>query len=262
VSSNREGNDREKPKSTSSDFRRKIDAKDWVWGPHAVEAALNNPARPNPRQILATAERARDLVAQGRIVTLMKADEISARLPAGAVHQGIAIEVDPPESVDLASLCSTPEGIILMLDQVTDPQNVGAIFRSAAAFGVRAIILQERNSPPLSGALAKAAAGGLDRVNNCAVTNLSRALETLSDHGWRVIGLDGSSEVTLEEVKMGQAVVLVLGSEGFGLRRLVSEHCDDLARIDMPGGFESLNVSAAAAVALYASRKSLVRRDA
>jgi 23S rRNA (guanosine2251-2'-O)-methyltransferase len=146
--------------------------------------------------------------------------------------------------------------VIVMLDQVTDPQNVGAVFRSALAFGAKGIVLQERNAPALSGALAKAAAGAIERLPCARVVNLSRALETLADLGWRAVGLDGSAQETLEEALDERPTVLVMGSEGEGLRRLVAEHCDTLARIPMPGGFESLNVSNAAAVALYeASRR-------
>ena len=138
-----------------------------------------------------------------------------------------------------------------MLDQVTDPQNVGAIFRSAAAFGAKGVIVQDRHAPALDGALAKAAAGAVDLIPHARVVNLSRALERLADLGWRAVGLDGSAEGDLAQVLDGTPTVLVMGSEGEGLRRLVAEHCDVLAKIPMPGGFESLNVSAAAAVALY-----------
>ena len=138
-----------------------------------------------------------------------------------------------------------------MLDQVTDPQNVGAIFRSAAAFGARGVIVQDRHAPLLTGALAKAAAGAVDKIPHARETNLSRALERLEALGWRSVGLDGGAPGDLAEVLDGAPTVLVMGSEGEGLRRLVREHCEVLARIPMPGGFESLNVAAAAAVALY-----------
>lgn len=218
-------------------------------------AALENPRREPPRSILATPERARQIEAafpdQARRISLSDNAAIAQRLPAGAVHQGVAMDIPPLEPLDLDELASDPSGVLLMLDQVTDPQNVGAIFRSAAAFGARGLILQSRNSPGFSGALAKAAAGGLDRLPHAEVVNLSRALERLADLGWRAVGLDGSARDSLENVLDGSPTVIVLGSEGEGLRRLVAEHCDALARIPMPGGFESLNVSNAAAIALY-----------
>ena len=138
-----------------------------------------------------------------------------------------------------------------MLDQITDPQNIGAIFRSAAAFGAQGMIVQDRHAPALTGVLAKTAVGAVDKIPYARVVNLSRALEELADLGWRAVGLDGSSEETLDTALDGRPTVLVMGSEGDGIRRLVAEHCDVLAKIPMPGGFESLNVSNAAAVALY-----------
>jgi 23S rRNA (guanosine2251-2'-O)-methyltransferase len=134
---------------------------------------------------------------------------------------------------------------------VTDPQNVGAIFRSAAAFGARGVILQDRNAPALAGALAKAAVGAIDKIPHASAVNLSRALETLSEMGWRIVGLAGEATQSLESALDGSPTVIVMGSEGEGLRRLVAEHCDVLAKIPMPGGFESINVSNAAAIALY-----------
>jgi 23S rRNA (guanosine2251-2'-O)-methyltransferase len=176
---------------------------------------------------------------------------IARVLPQGAVHQGLALKTAPLEPVDLDEIAAPARGVLVMLDQVTDPQNVGAIWRSAAAFGARGLIVQDRHAPAVSGALAKAAAGAVDKVAHARVVNLSRALERLADLGWRAVGLDGEAEMTLEQALDGSPTVLVMGSEGEGIRRLVAEHCDVLAKIPMPGGFESLNVSAAAAVALY-----------
>jgi 23S rRNA (guanosine2251-2'-O)-methyltransferase len=155
------------------------------------------------------------------------------------------------EEVALDDFELRPGAVLLMLDQVTDPQNVGAILRSAAAFGAAGVVLQDRHAPKLTGALAKAAAGAVDRVAVAHVVNLARALDQLTDAGWRAVGLAGEGGRPLAEALDGTPTVLVLGSEGEGLRRLVAEHCDELAAIPMPGGFESLNVSAAAAVALY-----------
>lgn len=237
-------------------FRPRRDAvsDDWLWGWHAVAAALGNEKRPAALRLLATADRAREVAKRfGTIGALevVDAQNITQGLPQGAVHQGIALQIGEPEMLALEDLEARPGGVILVLDQVTDPQNVGAILRSAAAFGVMGVVLQDRHAPKLTGALAKAAAGAVDKIDTVRVTNLSRALETLSQAGWRTVGLDGQATRTLDQVLDGQPVVLVLGSEGDGLRRLVSEHCDELAKIPMPGGFESLNVSAAAAIALY-----------
>jgi 23S rRNA (guanosine2251-2'-O)-methyltransferase len=234
--------------------RQDLGGAEWIWGRHAALAALANPDRRPIRRILATAEVSRMIKAppEDARIEILGSGEIAQALPPGAVHQGLAAVVQPLEPLDLAALAEQAEGVILMLDQVTDPQNVGALLRSAAAFGARGVVMQDRHAPPLSGALAKAAAGAVERVPVARVINLSRALETLADHGWRAIGLAGDAELSLTEALAAPGpVVLVMGSEGDGLRRLVAEHCDLLARIPMPGGFESLNVSAAAAIALY-----------
>ena len=227
---------------------------DWIWGWHAVAAVLANPRRGPPVRLLATPDRARQILSQfGKQPTPEPADnpQITQILPKGAVHQGVAVRPAPLENVDIADFEARPGAVLLMLDQITDPQNVGAILRSAAAFGATGVILQDRHAPKLAGALAKAAAGAVDKLAVATVVNLSRALETLSDAGWRSVGLAGQAEHNLDQVLNGGATVLVLGSEGDGVRRLVAEHCDELAKIPMPGDFESLNVSAAAAVALY-----------
>jgi 23S rRNA (guanosine2251-2'-O)-methyltransferase len=149
--------------------------------------------------------------------------------------------------------------VIVMLDQITDPQNVGAVFRSALAFGAKGIVVQDRHSPALAGALAKAAAGATERLPCVRATNLSRALERLGDLGWRAVGMDGSAEMTLDAALDARPTVIVMGSEGDGIRRLVAEHCEVLAKIPMPGGFESLNVSNAAAIALYEATRAQKR---
>lgn len=229
-------------------------SEEWIWGWHAVEAALANPRRGPPVRLIATPDRARQLETRfGRIraVEIVDAAQVARALPQAAVHQGIALRPGPLPDVDLEDFAAEPGAVLLMLDQVTDPQNVGAILRSAAAFGAAGVILQERHAPRLTGALAKAAAGAVDALPVARVVNLSRALEQLGEAGWRSVGLAGQAERSLAQVLDGAPVVLVLGSEGEGVRRLVAEHCDTLAKIPMPGGFESLNVSAAAAVALY-----------
>lgn len=261
MSANRERNDRKKawdpsgPKGAKPYRGRpgrasEADAKEWVWGVHAVEAALANPARGEVKRFLASPERARSY--EGRPgLEIFDMPDIARQLPAGAVHQGLALKIEPPPPLSIDEIGEDASGVLIMLDQVTDPQNVGAVFRSAAAFGARGVILQDRHAPSLSGSLAKAAAGAIDKVPHASAVNLSRALERLADLGWRAVGLDGEAEVTLEAALDGRPTVIVLGSEGEGIRRLVAEHCDVLAKIPMPGGFESLNVSNAAAVALY-----------
>ena len=227
---------------------------DWLWGWHVVSAALANPARGAPRRLVATPERARELAQRFPGLAapeILDAAAIAALVPPGAAHQGVALKAAPIEPWALADLASPAAGVIVMLDQVTDPQNVGAVFRSAAAFGARGVVIQDRHAPPFSGALAKAAAGALDAVPHARVVNLARALDELADLGWRAVGLAGDAPEPLAAVLDARPTVLVLGSEGEGLRRLVGEHCDALARIPMPGGFESLNVAAAAAIALY-----------
>jgi 23S rRNA (guanosine2251-2'-O)-methyltransferase len=225
-----------------------------------VQAALANPNREGLRRLLVSPARAHEIAAAAAKAKVrfeqMEGHDIARCLPPGAVHQGIALLADPLDGDGLEAFLLQPGGVLLMLDQLTDPQNVGAVFRSAAAFGARGLILQERHAPALTGALAKAAAGAVDALPHARVVNLSRALEQLEEAGWRAVGLDGHADLTLEQALDARPTVLVLGSEGEGLRRLVAEHCDALARIPMPGGFESLNVSNAAAVALYeAARK-------
>jgi 23S rRNA (guanosine2251-2'-O)-methyltransferase len=269
VSSHSERNDRKKPSSPGRDFRSNPrennkfskgqgDAKDWIWGTHAVEAALSNPARPVPKRLLATPDRAKRLapnLSRAPFLQIMEGADIARQLPPGAVHQGLALKVDEPEMLSVHDLGTPAQGLLVMLDQITDPQNVGAIFRSAAAFGARGVILQDRHAPALTGVLAKTAVGAVDKIPHARVVNLSRALEELADLGWRAVGLAGEAESTLDEVLDARPTVLVLGSEGEGVRRLVAEHCDVMGKIAMPGGFESLNVSAAAAVALYEASK-------
>jgi 23S rRNA (guanosine2251-2'-O)-methyltransferase len=265
VAYNPERNDRRAPRANSSappkPWRGKEDGgAEWLWGRHAVEAALSNPHRTRFRRLVAGSGKAESLgdrvwsqLTGERTVRpeTMETHEIARLLPPGAVHQGLALLADPLESVPLDEMADPAEGVLILLDQVEDPQNVGAVFRAAAAFGAKGVILQERRAPALAGTVAKASAGAVDKVPCTRVVNLSRALEQLTDLGWRAVGLAGAAETTLEEALDGRPVVLVLGSEGDGLRRLVSEHCDVLARIPMPGDFESLNIATAAAIALY-----------
>ena len=241
--------------AAGSGHRRRLDdvQAEWLWGWHPVAAALDNPMRAAPKRLLATADRAKAIQSRAEMVPILEivdAHIISQLLPQGASHQGVALRIPLLEQTALEDLAAS-SSFLVMLDQVTDPQNVGAIFRSAAAFGAGGVIVQDRHAPALTGALAKAAAGAIDKIPHARETNLSRALEQLETMGWRAVGLDGEAEQPLHTVLDGSKTVLVLGAEGEGLRRLVREHCDAIAHIPMPGGFESLNVSAAAAVAMY-----------
>lgn len=227
----------------------------WIWGAHAAGAALTNPKRivskvlvtRNAAQRAGLAPEALPIYAE-----LLEAREIDERLPPGAVHQGLAVRCAPLDGLDIADAAIAPDKPLVILDQVTDPQNVGAVFRSAAAFGMGGVVMQTRNAPALGGALAKAAAGAIERVEEIRAVNLSRAIDALRDAGWRVIGLDGAAEQTLEQAFAGdEPLAIVLGAEGAGLRPGVAKACTGLARIAIGEAMESLNVSNAAAIAFY-----------
>jgi 23S rRNA (guanosine2251-2'-O)-methyltransferase len=203
------------------------------------------------------AERmAGDLAEAGLTPQLVTNEDLTRRLGPNAVHQGIMIEARPIEPIDLSDIIPV-SGIVLALDQITDPHNVGAILRTAAAFGVDAVITTERHSPELSGVMAKAASGGVDLVPIALVGNFARALERLGDMGYLRVGLDSEAPVAFEAAPLSRPLALVLGGEGKGLRRLSREKCDLLVRLDMPGPIKSLNVSNACAVALAMARMKL-----
>jgi 23S rRNA (guanosine2251-2'-O)-methyltransferase len=226
-----------------------------LWGKHAVAAALDNPDR---KILKAWATRdAASFMQFPKDVPITFADvaDLGRLVPHDAPHQGVVIEVEALEDAWLDEvLTGAPEkAVLLVLDQVTDPHNVGAILRSAAAFGAVGIVTQDRHSPPESGALAKAASGALERVPWVRVVNLARALEEIGEAGFWRIGLTGDAETDLREALGSQRVALVLGAEGEGLRQNTRAHCDALARLPIGEAVESLNVSNAAAVALYAA---------
>ncbi len=257
---------RTKPDRTGHRFGRRRaraarsgDAAAWLWGWHSVLAALANPDRAAPQRLVASAERARALAGLAgprTAIEVLEPAALRALLPPGAAHQGVALKTAPPVPSPLEELATPAAGVLVMLDQVTDPQNVGAIFRSAAAFAARGVILQDRHAPPLTGALAKAAAGAIEAVPHAREVNLARALERLEKLGWRAVGLDVAADQSLAEVLDGRPTVLVLGAEHEGLRRLVREHCEAAAAIPMAAGTQSLNVAAAAAVALYEASRA------
>jgi len=228
------------------------------WGRHAVAAALDNPNR-KVLKAWATREAAGFMQFPNEVaVVLAEAADLGRLVPTDAPHQGVVIEVEPLEDMWLSEiLADVPEqAVMLVLDQVTDPHNVGAILRSAAAFGVAGIVTQDRHSPPEGGALAKAASGALERVPWVRVVNLARALEEMAEAGFWRIGLAGDAETPLADALGPKRIALVLGAEGTGLRPNIREHCDALARLPISSAMESLNVSNAAAVALYAASQA------
>ena len=219
----------------------------WLYGIHPVAMALKNPARTHFRLLGTEAALEKLGHAQG---TLTSPRVLDALLGTAVNHQGVALEVQPLPATALEAVLDTGKPLV-MLDQVTDPQNIGAILRSAAAFGVAGVIVQDRHSPSESAVIAKVSAGGLELVPLVAVTNLSRAIETAQKRHYHCIGLAGEAPHSLAEQPKTPATLLVLGAEGSGLRRLVAEHCDSLAHLPMDKRMESLNVSHAAAIALY-----------
>jgi 23S rRNA (guanosine2251-2'-O)-methyltransferase len=240
---------------------RPVRSENWLYGIHAVQAALANPRRKLGRLLLT--RRAAELIGEERPdrirVEIMEMDAIGKFLPPGAVHQGAALEAAPLPAADLDALLERPTSgrrVVLVLDQLSDPHNVGAILRSAAAFGVTAVVVQDRHAPPQSGALAKAASGALDIVPYVEVVNIARTLDQLAERGfWRIAMAGDGAQPLAEAIPQGD-VALVLGSEGDGIRRLVREHCEAAAFIPMRGDMESLNVSNAAAIALYELTRS------
>jgi 23S rRNA (guanosine2251-2'-O)-methyltransferase len=225
------------------------------WGKHAVAGALDNPERKVLRA-WATREAAAFMQFPGEVpLTLAEAPDLARLVPSDAPHQGVVIEVEPLEDVWLDGLLNDnrERAVLLVLDQVTDPHNVGAILRSAAAFGAVGIVTQDRHSPPESGVVAKASSGALERVPWVRVVNLARSLDEIGEGGYWRIGLTGDADTDLREALGSPRVALVLGAEGAGLRPNTREHCDALARLPIGEAVESLNVSNAAAVALYAA---------
>ena len=224
-----------------------------LYGWHPVAEALRNPSRRHLR-LLATENGARRLAEEIGDLPLppeiVRADEISRLLEPDSVHQGFYLESEPLAGPSLDTL--SERALVLALDQITDPHNVGAIVRTAAGFGVEAIVTTARHSPAATGVLAKAASGGLEHVPFLIVRNLAEALITLGERGFRRVGLDSEGAADLAEVPALRPTILVLGAEGKGLRQRTRDCCDVVARLDMPGAIKSLNVSNAAAIALYA----------
>lgn len=254
---------RTKPRDSSPNrkVRESTSAGLWLYGVHSVFAALVNPARQCQRLLL-TGEAQTTLenkfskinVLNDMPMEIVPRATIAGLLSEGAVHQGCALLAAPLPPVGLEEVLRDipANALIVLLDQVTDPQNVGAILRSALAFGAQAVLLTERHAPGASGAMAKAASGALEKMPLVQVTNLARSLESLKEAGFWCVGLDPEAETTLSDIRAEGRTALVLGAEGAGLRRLTRAHCDFLARLPIrPDTVASLNVAAAAAVALY-----------
>jgi 23S rRNA (guanosine2251-2'-O)-methyltransferase len=241
-----------------------------LWGRHAVSAALANPdrvilaidcagkAESGLQEIMRAlpASRLTDLPDP----TILDVRDLGDKVPPDAVHQGfvaIARPLASPALEDLfEQLAERPDSLLVVLDQVTDPHNVGAVLRSAAAFGASGLIVQSRHAPPADGVLAKAASGALERVPIVEVTNIARALDTLKSNDFWCVGLSGDGEISIDQARMDGKIALVLGAEGPGLRRLPRERCDVIARLPTDAGFATLNISNAAAIALYEARRT------
>lgn len=237
---------------------RASDGAALIFGWHAVQAALANPKRRLRRLLVSpnAARRLEELKIKTKIAPeVVRPEEIDRKLSTDAVHQGILLEADPLPDLDLEDIA--PDGLVLVLDQITDPHNFGAIMRSAAAFNASAIVTTARHSPEATGVLAKSASGGLEHVPLVLVQNLSRALHELKSRGFLLVGLDEDSKTDLAAAPLQAPLALVMGAEGKGMRHLTRENCDLLTRLDMPGAIKSLNVSNAAALALYIARRAI-----
>lgn len=226
----------------------------WLWGTHACQAALANPNRRCMRLVM-TSSTAKDLVPPtedlARKSEIIDSQGLSRLLPEGAVHQGIALEVAPLPEPPFSPIYKKEAGVLVILDQLTDPHNVGAILRTARALGALGIIMTDRNAPPLSGVLAKAASGALELLPVWKVTNLARTLDELKENGFWTVGLDERAPKTLAKQDLPPKLALVMGAEGEGLRRLTQEKCDFMTKLPTDPEFPTLNVSIATALALY-----------
>lgn len=247
---NRPENRGESRTTTPTDSAAPVDI---IYGTHASEAALNNPRR-RIRSVLVTKnglERLKSAAAPLPIEPeVLHPRDLDRRLETGAVHQGVVVMADPLPQPRLDQI--PRQGLVVLLDQVTDPHNVGAILRSCAAFAVTALVGTARHSPAMTAVLIKSASGAVEAVPFVKVTNLARAIDELKTYGFRILGLDGDADQPIGAASHEPPLGVVLGAEGKGLRRLTRETCDELVRIDLPGGIKTLNVSNAAAVALYA----------
>ena len=250
-----------RPRNRPNSHKRKMSARpsgngeNWLWGVHAVKAALTNPARKLLR-IVATKNGLDRLDQKAPRAELLDPGAIDALLPRDAVHQGIAAQFEPLAPVQIEDVIAADHARVVVLDQVSDPHNLGAIYRSAAAFGFTAIVLQTRNAPAITGIVAKSAVGAIETVQECRVVNISRALDALNQASFHTVGLAGEGPASIENAVAGtHKLAIVLGAEGPGLRPGVAKACAELAHIPISSAMESLNVSNAAAIAFYAAAR-------
>ncbi len=253
--------------SPDGQANNKMNSSVWVYGHHAVQAVLDNPER-HIHRVLVTENTLNELrILKGIAVSTVESKEITSTLPKGAVHQGCAIQVErlPTPNLDIVTPHEDqPCPLIVVLDQVTDPGNVGAIIRSAAAFNVSALILPERHSAPESGVIAKSACGGIEHVPIIRAVSLVQTLEELKKMGYWLLGLDGDTDTPLSqavESLQNMPTAIVMGAEGKGLRRLTRKSCDVFARIPISSSIESLNVANATTIALYAFSQHFPKKD-
>lgn len=250
-----------RPRNRPNSHRRKSSGRphgggeNWLWGVHAVKAALANPKRKLTR-LVGTQNglgRLGDNPPRGDV---LEPGVIDALLPRDAVHQGLAGQFEPLMPVQIEDVIASGVTRVVVLDQVNDPHNLGAIYRSAAAFGFGAVVLQTRNAPAITGIVAKSAVGAIETVQECRVVNIARALDALNEAGFHTVGLAGEGQAEIEAAVTGAPkLAVVLGAEGPGLRPGVAKACAELARIPIASAMESLNVSNAAAIAFYAAAR-------
>lgn len=257
--SNADNSKKFEKKQKNTTYQQLPEGEVWIWGVHAVSSALQNNSRKKIRAFFSrngAQKLGLDPEQLPHFAQLADPKDIDKILPPDSVHQGVALHARELDGEDFETILINGEGPIVILDQVTDPQNVGAIFRSCAAFGAKAVIMQTRNSPTLGGALTKAAVGAVDVIPEVAVVNLSRAVNALTNAGWWVVGMDGNTDVEIEQAFDTPApLAIVMGAEGSGIRQLVAKGCSQLAKIPIQAQMESLNVSNAASIALYEAQR-------
>ena len=254
----------DRPRRFKTNVNKNTLSTHWIYGFHTVLAALKNPKRKIKRLVTSknfSLPPIEKIEKKQILAENLSNTELKALLPEGSVHQGIACLVDTLRTPTLECFCENFSDIknacVIILDQVTDPQNIGAVIRSAAFFGAQAVIVKDRNTPPITGVIAKAASGGLEKTLLIRTTNISRAINLLKQKGFWCIGFDSGAKTNFESLKISQPTGIVLGAEGYGLRKLVRQSCDQLVKIQGNGELKDLNISNAAAIALYEIKKGI-----